>query len=47
MADKPKVLKGTPLLPKNDFKSQDIIFAIMLVFFFFFRKVSIVEKNEF
>ena len=38
MADKPKVLKGTPLLPKNDFKSEDIIFAIMLVLFFFSEK---------
>ena len=40
-----KVLKETSTLI-NHFKSEDLIFAITLVLFFF-RRVSIVEKNEF
>ena len=43
----PTPSREPPLLPKNHFKSQDIIFAIILVLIFFSRIVSIVEKNEF
>ena len=39
------IVKEPPLLSKNHFKSEDIIYAITLVLIF--SRVSIVEKNEF
>ena len=41
------IVKEPPLLSKNHFKSEDIIVVITLVLILFFRRVSIVEKNEF
>ena len=43
----PVVERKPPLLQKNHFKPQDIVFAITLVLIFFSRRVSLGEKNEF